>query len=80
MKIPNFQTQHAQNDSSFALYVFGSVYKLLLKDDSIREHNFDSLLLLINNTLPQVNVSVLKHTTILKGLQSRVHTLLKSNI
>ena len=38
------------------------------------------MLLLINNTLPHLNIALLKQNNLLKGLQTTVYSLLYSNI
>jgi hypothetical protein len=65
------------SDPNFALFVFGSAFKLLLKDDCAMKYSFDAMLLLINMMLPALNVGAIKANGILGQLQKRVFGILK---
>lgn len=81
MKIPDFSKLYASNDASLALYIFGAVYKLVLKSASSEhgsDYNMDSYLLLMHKSLPFVNKQVLKQANLLDQLEGTLNGLLKS--
>lgn len=60
------------------MFIFGNVFKLLIKDEEALRYSLDSMLLLINQTLPHLNISTLKAgNNLLAQLQAKVFAIIK---
>lgn len=65
--IPNYQQTIANSENNFALFVFGSVYKLLAKMIESKQDRFnvDGYVLLMGMTVGKVNLITLLQSNLL---------------
>lgn len=72
-QIPSFHNI-ANNEASMALFLFGSVFKVISKENSsLQDLNATAFMLIIYNVFPKVNISALKQSKMLQTIQLKAY-------
>lgn len=76
--IPHYHTTIANSENNFALFVFGSIFKLLGKaiNNEKDQFNMDAYVLLMGLTINKVNLAALHQTNLLQKIQSEIFKVL----